>query len=71
MTFKVTTIDSMYTYDITTGINYMKVKASQRKTIICKMGEVINISKYDKVAVIAYRKEFREFYIILNYYNKI
>ena len=77
MTFKVTTIDYMFTNNITAGINYFKYKAGKRKIVICKIEDTINLAKYKKVAIIAYEKYYdinhkqNEFYIILNYYNKV
>ena len=77
MIFKVTTIDYMFTNNITAGINHFKYQAGRRKIIICKIGDTINLNKHKKVAIIAYERYFdvnhkqNEFYIILNYYNKI
>jgi len=66
--YKVSTIDWMYTKNITLGINQFKYQASKYKTIICKLHSDINIDRYKKVNVIAYERRFNEYYIILNCY---
>ncbi len=72
MTFKVTYIDHMYTNNIVAGINDLKYKAGKFKTLVCKLGDTINIKKYKKVAVIAYRRDFyTKYYLTLNYYRKV
>ena len=66
--YKICTLESIYTNNITDGVNQFKYKASKRKTIICKVDEVINISKYKKVYVIAYERLLHGYHIILNSY---
>ena len=68
LTYKKYTLESFYTKNITYGINRLKFQAGKRKTLICKIDEVINISKYKKVYVIAYKRLLNEYHIILNGY---
>ena len=71
LSYKVTTIDNIYTNNIMAGINTLKYKASKFKVIVCRLNDTIDISKYDKVAIIAHRKHNREYNLILNYYRRV
>ena len=70
LNYKVCTLNSIYTNNITSGINQFRYQASKCKTIICNIDSVINISKYKKVYVIAYKRLFNEYHIILNSYSR-
>lgn len=71
LNYKVTTIDYMFTDNIISGINTLKYKAGKFKVIICKINNIINISKYNEVAIIGYEKQDREYHLILNYYRRV